>query len=56
MVWAVRLERTACGFQVRHSTKLSYAQTHLSESLKKLYGRAVGTLTVNIPGLYRSFV
>lgn len=26
MVWAVRFELTACGFQVRHSTKLSYAQ------------------------------
>lgn len=26
MVWAAGLEPAACGFQVRHSTKLSYAQ------------------------------
>lgn len=27
MVWAARFERATSAFQVRHSTKLSYAQT-----------------------------
>lgn len=26
MVWVARFELAACGFQVRHSTKLSYTQ------------------------------
>lgn len=32
MVWAGRFERPACGFQVRRSAKMSYAQARLTNA------------------------
>ena len=50
MIWAAGIEPAACGFQVRHSTKLSYAQAHAITLRLQRYGRAGRGTLVHMAG------